>query len=128
MTLELYNFPPSTCSLKARIALAEKNLKWVDHRLLSKDNDHLKPAYLKLNPNGVVPTLVHESAVITESSVILEYLDEVFADVKLTPSDPVERAKMRAWLRFAKYLFVVDTDQMKVAHLKAVDCHTLALP
>jgi glutathione S-transferase len=100
MALELYNFPPSTCSLKVRIALAEKELKWVDHRLLSKNNDHLKPEYLKLNPNGVVPTLVHEGAVVTDSSVILEYLDEVFPEVKLTPDEPVKRAKMRSWLRF----------------------------
>lgn len=100
MTLELYNFPPSTCSLKVRIALAEKDLEWVDHKLLSKDNEHLKPEYLKLNPNGVVPTLVHDGVPVIDSSVILEYLDEVFPDVKLTPDDPIERAKMRSWLRF----------------------------
>ena len=98
--LELYNFPPSTCSLKVRICLAEKGLEWVDHRLDSRDGDHLKPEYLKLNPNGVVPTLIHDGNVIIDSSVILEYLDEVFPSVLLTPTDPVRRAHMRKWLRF----------------------------
>lgn len=100
MTLELYNFPPSTCSLKVRIALAEKDLEWVDHRLDSRNNGHLTPEYLALNPNGVVPTLVHNGVPIIDSSVILEYLDEVFPEPKLTPDDPVERANMRSWLRF----------------------------
>ena len=98
--LELYNFPPSTCSLKVRICLAEKNLEWVDHRLDSRDGDHLKPDYLKLNPNGVVPTLIHDGNVIIDSSVICEYLDEVFPAVRLTPEDPVARAHMRKWLRY----------------------------
>ncbi len=98
--LELYNFPPSTCSLKVRICLAEKGLEWTDHRLDSRNGDHLKPDYLKLNPNGVVPTLVHDGDVIIDSSVILEYLDEVFPDVSMTPADPVGRAHMRKWLRY----------------------------
>lgn len=98
--LELYNFPPSTCSLKVRICLAEKGLEWTDRRLDSRDGDHLKPDYLKLNPNGVVPTLVHDGEVIIDSSVILEYLDEVFPELSLTPKDPVGRAQMRKWLRY----------------------------
>ena len=98
--LELYNFPPSTCSLKVRICLAEKNLEWVDRRMDSRNGDHLKPDYLALNPNGVVPTLVHDGNVIIDSSVICEYLDEVFPEVGLVPADPVRRAHMRKWLRY----------------------------
>jgi len=100
MTLELYNFPASTCSLKVRLCLAEKNLNWVDHKLSPGGTDHLTPEYLKLNPNGVVPTLLHEGDPIVDSSVIIEYLDEVFPKVKLTPEDPKERAAMRWWLRY----------------------------
>jgi len=98
--LELYNFPPSTCSLKVRICLAEKGVNWVDHRLDSRLGQHLRPEYLKLNPNGVVPTLVHDGNVIIDSSVILEYLDEVFPEISMTPDDPVLRAHMRKWLRY----------------------------
>ena len=100
MTLELYNFPASTCSLKVRLCLAEKKLDWVDHRLSPGATDHLTPEYLKMNPNGVVPTLLHDGVPILDSSVIIEYLDEVFPEVKLTPIDPKERAKMRWWLRY----------------------------
>ena len=81
--LELYNFPMSTCSQKVRIVLAEKGLDWVDHRIES--GDHLKPGYLQLNPNGVVPTLVHDGVPIIDSSVICEYLDEVFPQSSTTP-------------------------------------------
>ena len=98
--LELYNFPPSTCSLKVRVVLAEKDLEWKDHCLDSRNGDHLTPEYLKLNPGGVVPTLIHDGAVIIDSSVISEYLDEVFPEVSLTPADAVGRAQMRKWLRF----------------------------
>jgi glutathione S-transferase len=98
--LELYNFSQSTCSLKVRISLAEKGLDWTDRRLVSKDHDHLSDWYLKLNPNGVVPTLVHDGAPIFESSVIVQYLDDVFPEISLSPSNPVGLAKMRSWLVF----------------------------
>jgi glutathione S-transferase len=98
--LELYHALTSTCSQKVRMCLAEKNLDYVDRRVDLRANEHLTPAYLALNPNGVVPTLVHDGKPIVDSSVICEYLDEVFPEHRLTPEDPVERATMRAWLRF----------------------------
>ncbi|MGQ7794312.1 glutathione S-transferase family protein [Faunimonas sp. B44] len=102
--LELYNFAQSTCSLKVRICLIEKGLDWVDRRLVSKDHDHLSDWYLKLNPNGVVPTLVHDGVPIIESSVIAQYLDDAFPEHALTPPDPVGRARMRAWLAFVDHV------------------------
>lgn len=98
--LELYNFAQSTCSLKVRICLGEKGLAWVDRRLVSKNHDHLSDWYLKLNPNGVVPTLLHDGRPIFESSVILQYLDQVFPDVPLMPPDAYGQARLRAWLAF----------------------------
>jgi glutathione S-transferase len=102
--LELYNFAQSTCSLKVRICLAEKRIGWTDRRLVSKNEDHLSDWYLKLNPNGVVPTLVHDGVPIIESSVILQYLDEVFPEPRLVPADPARRAALRAWLVFVDYV------------------------
>jgi glutathione S-transferase len=56
---------------------------------------------MALNPNGVVPTLVHDGAVVTDSSVIIEYLDEVAPqEESFTPKDPAGRAAMRAAMRF----------------------------
>src|SRR5258707_9069864 len=98
--LELYNAMQSTCSQKVRITLAEKGIDFVEHRLRLFKQDQLKPEYLKLNPNGVVPTLVHDGVPVIDSSVIMEYLDEVFPQMCLTPQDPQRRAEMRAWMRF----------------------------
>lgn len=96
----LYNAPQSTCSQRVRYALNLKGESFDEHRLDLFGGDQLKPEYLELNPNGVVPTLVHEGAVVTDSAVIMEYLDEVLAGAKLVPEGPAERARMRSMLRF----------------------------
>lgn len=98
--LTLYNNAYSTCSQKVRLCLAEKGLEWEDRQINFRQQEHLAPDYLKLNPNGVVPTLVHDGAVVIDSSVILEYLDEVFPEPAMAPRDPVGRATLRAWLRY----------------------------
>jgi len=100
MTLKLYNFPQSTCSQKVRLTLWEKGVEFIDRPVDSKKREHLSDWYLKLNPNGVVPTLVHDGAVVIDSSVIMEYLEEVFPENPLVPNDPVERAHMRKWMRY----------------------------
>jgi glutathione S-transferase len=84
-----------------RFVLNAKRLPFEEKKLDLLAGDQLKPEYLALNPNGVVPTLVHEGAVVTDSSVIIEYLDEVAPDPeRFTPADPAERARMRALMRF----------------------------
>jgi len=98
--LELHHLPESICSQKVRLALAEKGLDWTGNRVNLAAWEHLSPAYLALNPNGVIPTLVHDGQPVIESTVICEYLDEVFPDPPLSPPDPAGRAAMRAWLRF----------------------------
>ena len=98
--IELYHAATSTCSQKVRMTLAEKGLPFTNRLVNLRTNENLAPEYLALNPNGVVPTLVHDGNVILDSSVICEYLDEVFPTPPLGPSDPVGRAHMRKWLRF----------------------------
>ena len=100
MPLKLYNFPQSTCSQKVRLVLWEKGIDFQDRPVNSKAQEHLSQWYLKLNPNGVVPTLCHDDAIIIDSSVIIEYLDEVYNTVRLTPEGAVGRAHMRKWLRY----------------------------
>ena len=100
MTVKLYNFPQSTCSQKVRLVLWEKGIDFLDRQVNSKKQEHLSDWYLQLNPNGVVPTLIHDGAVIIDSSVIIEYMDEVFPEKSLTPENPVERAHMRKWMRY----------------------------
>ena len=100
MAYTLYNAPQSTCSQRVRFVLNAKGLPFEEIKLNLLEGDQLKPDYLKLNPNGVVPTLDHDGAIVTDSTVITEYLDEVEAGVSFTPEDPVKRARMRALMHF----------------------------
>lgn len=97
--LELYHDWRSFCSIKVRLCLAEKKLPWTSRFVDLMKLEHTRPEYLKLNPNGVVPTLVHDGVPIIESTIINEYLDEVFPEIKLSPKDPVVRARMRFWVK-----------------------------
>jgi glutathione S-transferase len=98
--LALYNFPQSTCSQKVRIGLFEKGLEFEDRILRGDKFEQVSDWYLKINPNGVVPSLIHDDDIILDSSVILEYLDETFPEHCLTMPDAVGRAHMRKWLRY----------------------------
>jgi glutathione S-transferase len=92
--LTLYHGKTSVCSIKARLALAEKGVAW-EGRLLTLRGDQFDPDYMKLNPNAVVPTLVHDGKVVIESTVIMHYVDEAFPGPALVPADPTSRAKLR---------------------------------
>ncbi len=94
--LELYDNTNSVCAQKVRIALREKGQKVGEH-LLTLRGDQNDPDYLKLNPNGVVPTLVHDGNVILELSLILYYLDDAFPEPPLTPKSPVARHRVRLY-------------------------------
>lgn len=99
--LELYHGLPSTCSKKVRLVLYEKQLPFNSHLMDLRKFEQHEPEYLKLNPNGVVPTLVHDGRVVIESSVIMEYLEDVFPEPPLRARDPYGRAQMRLWLKFS---------------------------
>ena len=97
----LYNAPQSTCSQRVRFVMHAKGLPFEDRRLDLFSGDQLKPEYLKINPNGVVPALLHEGRAVLDSAVIIEYLDEVASEsVSFTPQDPVDRARMRSMMRY----------------------------
>lgn len=97
--MTLYHMWTSTCSKKVRITLAEKNLPWESRVIRTEPGpESLEPWYLRINPNGVVPSLDHDGRIVIESCVILEYLDDVFPQPPLRPADFVERARMRVWL------------------------------
>jgi glutathione S-transferase len=99
--LTLYHAEPAANSLKALIALKEKQLPfrsvYVD---LHKFEQH-EPWFVAINPEGQVPVLDHDGHIITHTSVIGEYLEDAFPDApSLRPTDSLGKARMRYWNKF----------------------------
>lgn len=97
--LKLYQGRLAVCAIKVRLVLAEKGLEFEAKNMNLREGEQHRPEYLKLNPNGVVPTLVHDDYVLIESSVIMQYIDEAFPAHPMQPSDPKDRARMRIWMK-----------------------------
>jgi glutathione S-transferase len=95
--ITLYDFGNSVCCQKVRITLCEKGLAWQSVKVDLFRSEQYDPNYLKLNPKGVVPTLVHDDKAVIESTLICEYLDDVFPEPPLVPADPWLRSRMRIW-------------------------------
>lgn len=95
--LDLYHFMNSVCSQKARMTLFEKELEWQSHEVNLFTSEQYDPQYLKINPKGYVPTLIHDGKTIRESTLICEYLDESFPSPPLMPQEPSGRADVRLW-------------------------------
>jgi glutathione S-transferase len=95
--LTLYDFGNSVCCQKVRITMCAKGLTWESVKVDLFKAEQYDPKYLKLNPKGVVPTLVHDGKAIIESTLICEYLDDAFPEPRLIPADPWLRTRMRLW-------------------------------
>lgn len=96
--LELYHNDMSVCAQKVRLVLEYKQLAYKSVHLNLRAGEQFRPEFLKLNPKAVIPVLVHDDNIITESNVICYYLDEVFSQQPLMPEDSVKRAEVRGWL------------------------------
>lgn len=97
--IELYHHSTSVCAAKVRIVLTEKNLEWKGHFVDLLKGENFAPEYRKINPKAQVPTLIHDGRVITDSNVIIEFLEDAFPETSLRPDDPVDRAGMRHWMK-----------------------------
>lgn len=95
----LYHNDMSVCAAKVRMALAEKRVEFEGIHLNLRAGDAQKPDYVKLNPNQVVPTLVHRGVPVIESNVICEYIDDHWSAAALRPADALDRAAMRLWMK-----------------------------
>lgn len=100
MSLTYYHAEPAANSLKSMIPLKEKGLDfksvYVDLHKFEQHQDW----FLKINPEGQVPVLDHNGTLITHTTVINEYLEDVFPEIPLRPLDPVGKARMRYWNKF----------------------------
>lgn len=121
MHLKLYHAEPAANSLKALIALKEKGLEfesiYVD---LHKFEQH-EPWFLDINPEGQVPVLDHDGAIITHTTVINEYLEDAFPDTPaLRPADALGKARMRFWNKFV--------DEQVMNHVSTWGWHFIVTP
>lgn len=96
----LYHWEPNANSGKPMLALAEKGVAF-DSRYLDLLNfDQHDAAYLAINPAGTIPAMVHRGRTLTESTAIMEYVEETFDGPSLMPADPVDRWRVRWWMKF----------------------------
>lgn len=94
--MKLHTFFRSSAAYRARIAL---NLKAIAYDSLPKvfaKHEHRAPAYLAVNPQGLIPALEDRGVVLSQSLAIIEYLDETYPDPPFLPRDPVARAQVRS--------------------------------
>lgn len=94
--LKLHDYFRSSAAYRVRITL---NIKSVDYAQLSRrlsDGSQRAADYLQLNPQGLVPALETDGAVLTQSLAMIEYIDEIYAQPPLLPTPPIERARVRS--------------------------------
>jgi len=96
----LYHWEPNANSGKPMLALMEKGVAFNSHYLDLLNFDQHKPEYLAINPQGTIPAMLHGDRVLTESTAIMEYVDESFPGPKLMPADPRDCWRVRWWMKF----------------------------
>jgi glutathione S-transferase len=96
--LHLYHANMSNCAMRVRLLLEEKRIRWTSHVVSLGRRENLEPWYLRINPSGLVPAIVHDGVVVTESNDILYYLEELVPEPSLTPGVQAEREEMRRWV------------------------------
>jgi len=98
-SVTLYHWEPNANSGKPMLALMEKGVAFKSHYLDLLKFDQHQPEYLAINPQGTIPAMVHGERVLTESTAIMEYVDEAFPGPKLMPDDPRDRWRIRWWMK-----------------------------
>ena len=96
--LSLYSYWRSSAAYRVRIALNLKGLSFrsIPVHLVRQGGEQHSETYRTINPQGLVPVLLHEGHVLTQSMAICEYLDECFEQYPLLPADPTARARVRS--------------------------------
>src|SRR5580692_10025388 len=113
--MKLHGYFRSSASYRVRIALNLKGLRaeHLAHHL--RKGEQCAPAYLAINPQGLVPSLEDDAgSVLTQSLAIIEWLDETHPEPPLLPKDPLRRAKVRAFAQ------VLACDTHPVQNLKVL--------
>ncbi|MBC7880998.1 MAG: glutathione S-transferase family protein [Anaerolineae bacterium] len=101
--VHLYYAQASTFAQRTRVVLHEKGIEFKSTEI---DLQHKSPEFLQVSRYGKVPAITHGEVSLYESPIINEYLDEVFPEPPLLPSDPGRRAVARLWIDYANTRFV----------------------
>lgn len=96
----LYHWEPNANSGKPMLTLMEKGVAFNSRYLDLLNFDQHKPEYLAVNPQGTIPAMTHGGRVLTESTAIMEYVDEAFPGPKLMPREPKDQWRVRWWMKF----------------------------
>jgi GSH-dependent disulfide-bond oxidoreductase len=96
----LYHWEPNANSGKPMLALMEKGVSFESHYLDMLNFDQHKPEYLAINPQGTIPAMTHGNRVLTESTAIMEYVDEAFDGPSLMPDDARDKWRIRWWMKY----------------------------
>lgn len=94
--MRLYNYFRSSAAFRARIALNIKGLEYESVAKALMKNEHRAAEYLAVNPEGLIPALQVDGAVISQSLAIIEYLNDVHPEPPLLPAAPLARAQVRS--------------------------------
>ena len=99
--IHVYYHYMSNCAQRVCVAAEEKGLDWIGHPINLFTQENTSDEYFKINPKGLVPAVVHDGVVITESMDILRYFEEHFPDPPLYPTDPEQRRQVDEWMDLA---------------------------
>jgi maleylacetoacetate isomerase len=94
--MKLYTYFRSSAAYRVRIALNLKGLEYESVPIDLRPGAHRQPEYLALNPQGLIPALAQDGAVISQSLAVIEYLDETHPQPPLLPRSPLDRARVRS--------------------------------
>ena len=123
MSVLLYGNWRSLATYRVRVALKLKKITFQETMIDLPSGEHLSEAFNAINPQHAVPALIHNGALITQSSAILEYLEETFTDSSLLPKDAIGRARVRALAQVS----IADTHPLTVLRVRKYLASELSL-